>query len=258
MNTIVPTSCIVVAGQELRQWRKLYRNKINMFGKSWTEHVYEFIPAWKPISSPEGIGEPYEIRVYKNQEGLVIWAVGKDHWCGTNGLWPKINKNLIDSGYDAIGQRFNFPAQTDWLGKKKEWQRSYSDVRFLLSFERTKKDFIAGVTEYRKTWLLFPSKEVEDAVWSAVSRAESGRGRSSIGAYSGPASLSTEELKSLGCRVCHRPPTKKFPQVAPSDNVIENFNWGARTPERSEWFRYGAGYSYHGTVGCNSGWVWYD
>lgn len=258
MKTITPTSCIAVAGQSLRQWRKLYRNKINMFGKSWTEHVYMFTPACKPISTPEQIGEPYEIRVYKNEQGLVVWAVGEGtHGFYCNDLPPKINKTSV---LDFPG-KFHFANQwqeTSWLGWKDEWKRSFSDVRFLLSFERTREDFIKKVTEYRVTYLLFTSKEVETAVWQAVELAESGNGRPRIGEYSGPASLSIQELKALGVRVCHRPPTKKFPMAAPSDHVVENFNWGSRAPKRTEWFKYGAGYSYNGSCGCNSGWVWYD
>lgn len=256
MKTIVPTSCIVVAGQELRQWRKLYRNKISMFGKNWTEHIYQFTPVGVRWSGPVEIGNPYEIRLYKNDAGSVIWVIGATGTYSCNDIYPVINTTSVSNQKDLP---FSSGSQsTTWIGWKKEWERSYSDVRFLLSFERTREDFISKVIERRKTWVLFPSAEVEAAVWSAVSVAESGRGRTSIGAYSGPASLPIEELKALGCKVCHTPPTKKFPQVAPSDHVVENFNWGSRAPERTEWFRYGSGYSYHGTVGCNSGWVWYD
>ena len=260
MKTIVPTSCIAVAGQEIRQWRKVYRNKIKMFGRAWTEHVYMFTPACKPISTPEKIGNPYEIRIYKNDKGVVIWAVGEGtytFYC--NDLSPEINKSsLLDPEKNWATNGWQ---STSWVGWKKEWKRSYSDIRFLLSFERTREDYVKKVTENRVTWLLFPSAEIESAVWQAVNKAEAGRGRASIrgeNSYSVPASLSIEELKALGVRVCHRPPTKKFPVVAPGDHVVENFNWGAKTPERAEWFRYGAGYHYHGTVGCNSGWVWYE
>lgn len=252
MKTIVPTSCIAVAGQEIRQWRKLYRNKIKMFGRAWTEHVYMFTPAWKPISSPEGMGKPYEIRVYRNDQQVVIWAIGADSWCGTNGLWPHLNNEHMFQIFGQTGP---------WIGEKRSWKRSYSDVRFLLSFERTRGDFVKKVSEHRETYLLFPSKEVETAVWRAVENAEAGRGRPSIkgsNSYSGPASLEIEELKALGVKVCHRPPTKKFPGLAPGDHVVENFNWGADEPKQAQWFRYGAGYHYHGTGGCNAGWVWYD
>jgi hypothetical protein len=261
MNTIVPTSCIAVAGQNIRQWRKMYRNKINMFGKSWTEHVYEFTPACKPIFTPEKIGDPYEIRIYKNEQGLVIWAVGEgtySFFC--NDLSPEINKfSILD--FPGRSHFANQWKETSWLGWKKEWKRSYSDVRFLLSFERTREDFIEKVTEHRVTWILFTSQEVETAVWQAVNKAEAGRGRPSVrgeNSYSGPGSLTIEELRALGCRVCHRPPTKKFHKMAPTDHVVENFNWGSRAPKRAEWFRHGAGYSYNGSCGCNSGWVWYD
>lgn len=256
MNTIVPTSCITVAGQSLRQWRKLYRNKIKMFGKSWTEHVYMFTPACTPISSPEKIGDPYEIRIYKNEQGLVIWSVGegtRGYFC--NDLSPQINKANLGNPDNWAIRGWQETTSMVW---KKEWKRSYSDVRFLLSFERTREDFIKKVTEHRVTYLLFTSKEVETAVWQAVHKAEADRGRVSIGAYSGPASLTVEELKALGCRVCHKPPTKKFPELAPTDHVVNNFNWGAEEPQQFQWFRYGAGYSYHGTKGCNAGWVWYD
>lgn len=259
MQTIVPTSCIVVAGQDLRQWRKLYRNKIHMFGKSWTEHVYSFQPiGWQFCDSSKlQKKDPYEIRIYKNQGGIVIWATGMDHWCGTNGKWPEINKCAIQD-FPGKSHISNTWQATSWIGWKKEWKRSYSDVRFLLSLERTREDFIEKVTEHQVTWLLFRSKEVEVAVQRAYENAESGQGRASIGTYSGPASLSINELKALGVKVCHRPPTKKFPELAPGDHVVENFNWGANEPEQTQWFRYGAGYHYHGTVGCNSGWVWYD
>jgi len=250
MKNIIPTSCIAVAGQNIRQWRKLYRNKIKMFGRAWTEHVYMFTPVWKPISSPEGMGKPYEIRVYKNDQGVVIWAVGQDAWCGTNGLWPHLNGN--EYPFQIFGQT------GPWIGEKRSWRRSYSDVRFLLLFERTRKDFFKKVTEHRVTYLLYLSREVEVAVQRAYENAESGRGRAGIGAYSGPASLTIEELKSLGVKVCHRPPTKKHPELAPVDHVVENFNWGAEVPEMAQWFRYGAGYRYNGSVGCNAGWVWYD
>lgn len=232
-----------------------------MFGKSWTEHIYAFTPACKPISTQEKIGNPYEIRIYKNEQGLVIWAVeigATGFFC--NDLYPQINKSSIQ---DFPG-RFHFANQlqeTSSLVWKKEWKRSYSDVRFLLSSERTREDFIKKVSEHRETWLLFPSADVESAVWEAVDKAEAGRGKPSVrgeNSYSGPASLSIQELVALGCRVCHRPPTKKFPMVAPSDHVVENFNWGSRAPKRTEWFKYGAGYSYNGSCGCNSGWVWYD
>ena len=258
METIVPTSCIAVAGQNIRQWRKLYRNKIKMFGKSWTEHVYSFQPiGWEFVNSSKLQNkDPYEIRVYKNESGLVIWAVGQDSWGGTNGRWPEINKNLV--GYDGGKGVFNYSGKTAWIGWKERFKRSYSDTKFLLSFERTREDFFKKLSEHRESFLLFPSKEVEAAVYEAVAKAEAGRGRPGIGTYSGPASLTIGELKALGCRVCHKPPTKKYPQIAPSDHVVENFNWGAEPPQRSQWFRYGAGLHYHGTVGCNAGWVWYD
>ncbi|MFA7286006.1 MAG: hypothetical protein WC011_04170 [Candidatus Paceibacterota bacterium] len=250
MNTIVPTSCIAVAGQSLQQWRKLYRNKINMFGQSWTEHVYEFTPASASGGSYIGKinGDPYEIRIYKNQNNQVVWATGKDSWCGTNGLWPHLNGN--QNPFQIFGQK------GPWIGDKKRWQRSFSDTRFLLSFERTKEDFLEKINENRETYLLYPSKCVEDAVSQAVSKIEQGN-RRTIGSYSGPASLSIEELKALGVKVCHKPPTRKNPSMAPGDHVREGFNWGADTPKQYQWFRYGAGYHYHGTVGCNAGWVWY-
>ena len=259
MQTIVPTSCIVVAGQKIRQWRKLYRNKINMFGKSWTEHVYNFQPVGWEFSNTSKLQSlsPYEIRVYKNQEGNVVWATGQEAWCGTNGIWPEINKATIQD-FPGKTHFANQWQATSWIGWKKEWRRSYSDVKFLLLYEKTREDFVEKVTEHRVAWLLYPSSVVEVAVSQAYEDAESGRGRLSIGAYSGPASLSIEELKVLGVKICHRPPTKKFPKVAPGDYVVDNFNWGAKTPERAKWFKYGAGYHYHGTVGCNSGWVWYE
>ena len=244
MNTIVPTSCIAVAGQDFRQWRKLYRNKIKMFGLSWTEHVYMFIPV-----RDRNVGDPYEVRIYKNAQGLVIWAVGGEY---DN---ANINRTAVPN---AASWTINDWQKTTWVGWKEAWKRSYSDIKFLISFEKTRSNFMSKITKNRETYLLFPSKEVETATWDAINKAESGRGRIGIGAYSGPASLTIEELKALGCKVCHRPPTKKFPQVAPSDYVKNGFNWGAETPKRAEWFRYGSGYSYHGTVGCNSGWVWYD
>lgn len=262
MKTIVPTSCIAVAGQSLRQWRKLYRNKIKMFGKSWTEHVYEFTPVGLSWSETDlksyKKSDPYIIRVYKNEAGFLIWAIEEgESPFHHNDRSPEINKsNILD--FPGTSHFANQWQKTSYISWKKEWKRSYSDVRFLLSFERTKEDFVKKVTEHRSKWLLFSSLDVEGAVWQAVELAESGNSRPRIGAYSGPASLSIQELKTLGVKVCHRPPTKKFPQVAPSDHVVENFNWGARTPKKAEWFRYGAGYSYHGTVGCNSGWVWYD
>lgn len=262
MKTIVPTSCIVVAGQEIRQWRKLYRNKIRIFGKSWTEHVYEFTPVGLSWSEKDLRNyqkkDPYKIRVYKNDNGNVIWAVEVEPLCFFhNDLSPEINKCTL------ANQEGKWPLNnwqsTSWIGWKKEWKRSYSDTRFLLSFERTREDFIEKVTEHRTTWLLFPSSDVEISVVRAYEKAELGQqGRLRIGSYSGPASLSIEDLKALGCKVCHKPPTQKFPEVAPGDYVVENFNWGAKTPEHAEWFRYGAGYHYHGTVGCNAGWVWYE
>lgn len=260
MKTIVPTSCIAVAGQSLRQWRKLYRNKIKMFGKSWTEHIYEFIPVGLSWSERDLKNyqkkDPYEIRVYKNDKGVVIWVVEVEPQnFRHNDMSPHINKTSLGNPEHWAVRGWQ---ETTWIGWKKEWQRSYSDVRFLLSFEKTRQDFIKEATKNQVTWLLYPSKEVKKAVWEAIDKAESGQGRLSIGAYSGPASLSIEELKTLGVRVCHRPPTKKFPDVAPGDHVVENFNWGTKTPENAKWFKYGAGYSYHGTVGCNSGWVWYE
>lgn len=226
-----------------------------MFGLSWTEHVYMFQPASASGGSYIGKvgGDPYEIRVYKNKEGLVVWATGETAWPGTNGLWPKINK-----GFFGNPEHPNLTSwqETSWIGWKKEWKRSYSDVKFLLSFERTREDFLKKVAEGRVTYLLYPSKEVQSAVLYAVGEAESGRGRTSIGAYSGPASLSIETLKSLGCKVCHRPPTKRFPKVAGGNYVVENFNYGADAPDIAEWFRYGAGYRFNGSVGINPGWIW--
>lgn len=236
MKTIVPTSCIVVAGQEFRQWRKLYRNKINMFGLRWAEHVYEFYNRSESA--------PREVRIYTNSSGSVVWATGNTFETGIN------SERVISSHHSD--------QTTTWLGWKKEWKRSFSDVRFLLSFERTREDFINKVTEHRVTWLLYPSKEVEGAVSGAYYEAELGQGRPTIGTYSGPASLTIQELRSLGVRICHKPPTSKFPELAPGDHVVENFNWGAEKPQQFQWFRYGAGYHYHGTKGCNSGWVWYE
>lgn len=252
MRTIVPTSCIMVDGTPIRQWRKLYRNKIKMFGRSWTEHIYEFTPVSCPIINGDyvyrldSIGK-YEIRIYKNSGGDIIWATGRDSWCGTNGLWPSLNqgrKGFISSGKSIL--------------TKSDWKRSFTDVKMLLSLERVRENFVTGVTKYRKTYLLFPSKEVEQAVQTAIEAAESGRGRQRVGAYSGPASLSLDELKALGVRICHKKPTKKYPKEASGDYVREGLNWGSEVPEESMWFRYGAGYHYNGPTGCNAGWQWYE
>lgn len=252
MKTIVPTDCIMVAGLTFRQWRKLYRNKINMFGQNWTEHVYEFTPACKPLSSPEEIGDPYEIRVYEDEIGGIIWATGRAGTFGCNDLSPHLNAGVNGKDYwDFLSGNHVGP----WIGEKGGWKRTLTDVKFLLSHPATREDFIGEKAKYRREYLMFPTAEVESAVWAAVSRAESGR-RLRIGSYSGPASLSLDELRTLGVRVHHRPPGKD--QKAPGDYVHENFNWGCREPRVGEWFLYGAGYHYHGTVGCNAGNVWYD
>ncbi|MDQ5952941.1 MAG: hypothetical protein QG551_169 [Patescibacteria group bacterium] len=238
-----------------RLWRKKFRNKIGTSYGVFHEHCYE---------TPEGVtaGQPWDpektLRVYTNTEGYVIWAIGPEHIIGIaetkmqNCISVSVNKKRL------CGPATNGWQNHSWIGWRRSFKRSFSDTKFLLTFERTREDFLRKVTEGRETYLLYTSNEVEAAVQAAVREVEFGSGRARIGTYSGPASLSIEELKALGVKVCHRPPTKKHPEMAPGDYVSENFNWGAPIPKEHQWFRYGAGYHYHGTVGCNAGWVWYD
>lgn len=208
-----------------------------MFGQVWTEHVYKFTPVGL------GFGEisltkkdPYEIRIYRNSSGGVIWVTEKNptgFFCGDQS--PEIHKDFV--GYEGGPGIFNYSADTAWVGWKRSFKRSFSDVRFLLSFERTREDFLKKITENRETYLLYTPE--------------------TRGSYSGSASLKVEELKALGFKVCHRAPTKRYPDMAPGDYVNKNFNWGAPTPKEYQWFRHGAGYRDNGNKGCNSGCNWY-
>lgn len=233
-----------------RVWKKKFRNKIIKDYGVFYEHVYEFTPTSSPNYELEYGEKKAEITIYTNKEGYIIWSLGKNSFSFCNDHSPEVVQDRVR------GTRKHYSNQ-EWIGWKKNWGRTYSDVKFLLHFEKTQKDFRAEVRKNRDLYILFPSKDVEEAVWARVREVEHGCSQA-IGSYSGPGSLSVKELKKLGCKTSYNPPTKKFAESAPTDSIHENFNWGTRKPDMAEWFRYAAGYHYNGNKGCNSGWVWYS
>ena len=234
---------------DVAQWKKLFRNKLVTEHGRFFEHVYEYTPAhcYQKTTGEEyqlSISNPYQIRIYVNNLGSVIWAIGGGY--GVDISNQRIREQAPKYGRGAGGH-------TESIGSKKYWPRMFSDTKFLLTFERTKKDFIETITKERKCFIMCQSKEIMENAWELFNKYNQHSGRISIGFSETWNKIPVEELKKIGVRFSRiqRKPAKG------GNYVHENFNWGSNKPETGLWFNLDSGYSWHGNKGCNSGWVYY-